>query len=412
MLAAVYCSSVGSGRKAARADPMQLRGHTKLPQPDRTAFAHSERVCALVQNEFAANGGAISFRRFMELVLYAPGLGYYSAGAHKFGAKGDFATAPELSNVFSRCVARQCQQVLTVTGGGILELGAGSGIMAAAVLHELERLHCLPERYLILELSADLQQRQYQTLLAKVPHLLPQVRWLKQLPSKPIKGIIVANEVLDALPIERFRITANGLRPLLVAWEGDYFVYQEGSAEPDWWPVLADRLSTTLPLGYESEYNPQLAHWLYSLAQCLWQGVMLFIDYGYPAREYYHYERSMGTLICHYRQRAHHDPFIYPGLQDISASVDFTALAEAVLGAELELLGYTSQNYFLFGCGLEEILAHAYLPDQMAYWQLSQQVKKLILPGEMGERFKVLACGRDFDKPLRGFELHDERVRL
>jgi len=353
----------------------------------------------------------------MEQVLYAPGLGYYSAGARKFGTAGDFVTAPELSALFSRCLARQCQQVLAASGGDILELGAGSGVMAADILLELEALDCLPERYLILDLSAELRQRQQQTLQQRAPTLAGRVHWLDRLPQPPIEGVILANEVIDAMPVERFRISPQGPYTLAVEWREGQFQYGQGG-EPNaeltaWLSALEQMLGYTLPVGYESERNTALAAWLQSLADCLQRGVMLFIDYGYPAREYYHPERHTGTLICHYRHRAHADPFLYPGLQDITANVDFTALAEAVLTSGLELLGYTAQNYFLFACGLEQLLSELSPEDDYtAYLAQAGAVKQLTLPGAMGERFKVLACGRDVTEPLRGFSLRDERFRL
>ena len=383
------------------------------PEPD--ALAHSLRLIDAICAEIEASGGRLPFQRYMELALYAPGLGYYSAGARKFGPAGDFITAPELSPLFSRCLARQCQQVLAITGGDILELGAGSGIMAADILLELASLSCLPERYLILEISAELRQRQRQTLQQHAPQLLPRVQWLDRLPAVPIKGVILANEVIDAMPVERFQMTPQGLRSLSVAWTGTRFrtcLDTPGAALTAWYQALTQMLGYTLPSGYESEHNPHLTDWLRGLANSLRRGAMLFIDYGYPAREYYHPERSMGTLVCHYRHRAHADPFIYPGLQDITANVDFSALAEAALAADLELLGYTSQNYFLFGCGLEKLLAAADPTDSVRYLALTGAVKQLTLPGEMGERFKVLACGRGLTEPLCGFSFRDERFRL
>ena len=386
-----------------------------LPLPDADALAHSIRLSAHIRAEMNRCGGALPFSRYMELTLYAPGLGYYSAGARKFGAAGDFITAPELSELFSRCLARQCQEVLSHSRGDILELGAGSGLMAATVLRELATLGSLPEQYLILEISAELRQRQRQTLLNHTPELLDRVHWLDGLPAQPIQGVVLANEVLDALPVERFRITPKGPKPLRVRWINDRFQYELGKQDRDlseWLQTLQQTLGGDLSVGYESERNLYLDGWINSLADCLQQGTILFIDYGYPAREYYHPERRTGTLLCHYRHHAHDDPFFYPGLQDITASVDFTALAEAVLNANLDLQGYTSQNYFLFGCGLERLLVETDPSDQRAYLRLAQQVKQLTLPGAMGDRFKVLACGRGMDSPLCGFSWRDERARL
>jgi len=387
-----------------------------LPAPDAEASAHSARLSELIRAEIVANDGAISFLEFMELALYAPELGYYRAGARKFGKSGDFVTAPEISPLFSRCVARQCQQVLVQLGSGdMLELGAGSGIMAADILAELERLDCLPENYYILELSGELRQRQQQTLVQRVPTLAARVTWLDKLPKAGFRGVIVGNEILDALPVERFCITPQGARPLWVTWRQDRFEWCEGSADDALTAAVAaieTRLDGALPLDFASEYNPRLPAWLASLAERLAAGVILLIDYGYPRREYYHPQRTNGTLLCHYRHRAHADPLIMPGLQDITASVDFTAVAEAGVAAGLTLAGYTSQQYFLFGCGLEEMLVAVDPGDTVGYAKLMQQVKWLTLPGEMGERFKAIALTRGVDGVLCGFDVFDERGRL
>jgi SAM-dependent MidA family methyltransferase len=386
-----------------------------LPNPEPEAAAHSARLCEHIRAEIEANGGSIPFCRFMELALYTPGLGYYSAGAWKFGAGGDFITAPELSSLFSRCVARQCQEILTQVGGEILELGAGSGIMAADILLELEALGNLPERYGILELSGELRDRQRTLLRERAPHLLSKVEWLDTLPAPGFRGVIVGNEVLDAMPVECFRITARGPLPLWVSMEQGGFVWCEGVPEESLTAAVQSlqvQLGVNLTNGYQSEFNPQLNAWLGSLAEILEAGALLFIDYGYPCREYYHSQRCMGTLLCHYRHRVHADPLILVGLQDITASVDFTAVAEAAVAAGLEVAGYTSQSYFLFGCGLETLLAEVAPEDTGRYLKLAHQVKVLTLPGEMGDRFKAIALTRGVNVALRGFALFDERVRL
>lgn len=387
-----------------------------LPVLGPAAAAHSARLVDYIRAELTAAGGVLPFARYMELALYAPGLGYYRAGARKFGAAGDFITAPELSPLFSRCVARQCQQVLAQTGGDVLELGAGSGIMAADVLQELATLDSLPGRYRILELSGELRQRQRETLAARVPALLERVIWLDRLPEPDLRGVIVANEVLDALPVERFRITGQGPRPLRVGWEDGRFTWRLGTAEDD---ALTARLAAIqaavgdrLPPGYESEWCPSLQPWLVALAECLAEGVMLLVDYGYPRREYYQPDRAAGTLLCHYRHRVHDDPFLYVGLQDITASVDFTAVAEAALATGLVVAGYTTQVYFLLGCGLEQLLAEVDPADTVHYLHCTQQVKRLTLPGEMGERCQAIALSRGVDLPLCGFGLMDQRGRL
>jgi len=384
-----------------------------LPVPDAEARTHSRQLTELIHAEIAAGDGAIPFHRFMALALYAPGLGYYSGGAHKFGAGGDFVTAPELSPLFSRCLARQCREVLGRLGGGdILELGAGSGVMAADMLRELNTDP--PNRYLILEVSGELRERQQATLAARVPGLLDRVQWLDALPGPGFRGVVVGNEVLDALPVDRFRMTEQGPVPRQIAWE-EGFVWREGPPDPQLTAAVAslqEHLAYPLPVGYESELNLRLPAWIASLAEILKAGALLFIDYGYPRREYYHPQRATGTLLCHYRHRVHDDPLILPGLQDITASVDFTAVAAAGLAAGLAVAGYTSQSYFLFGSGLEALLAEADPADALRYLELTRQVKRLTLPGEMGERCKAIALTRGIDGPLRGFSVFDERGRL
>ena len=282
-----------------------------LPAPDAAAAAHSARLLAVIRAEIAAHG-AISFARFMEQALYAPGLGYYCAGTEKFGPGGDFITAPELSPLFSRCLARQCQQLLSALGGGtLLELGAGTGIMAADLLAELQAMQALPEQYAILERSGDLRERQRQTLVERSPALAERVVWLDALPASGFRGVILGNEVLDALPVERFRITAQGPRRLAVSAEENRLVWVEGAEDPAVTEAVARieaDLGWRLAHGYTSEYVPRLGEWLAAVAEPLSAGALLFIDYGYPRREYYHPERSAGTLLCHYRHRAHDDP--------------------------------------------------------------------------------------------------------
>ncbi len=398
--------------------------HTGLPEPDAVASAHSARVLDQIRADITATGGGISFARYMDLALYAPGLGYYRAGTRKFGPDGDFVTAPELSPLFSRCLARQCRQILEQIGGGaIIELGAGTGIMAADILRELQILAALPERYAILETSGELRQRQRQTLAKRTPDLLERVVWLDTLPEPGLQGIVLGNEVLDALPVERFRITANGPRRLRVIWNDadpatptrTGLAWDEGGEDPELTAAVAlieTGLGRHLPVGHVSEYVPHLADWVRAIAEPLAAGALLFVDYGYSHREYYHPERTDGTLLCHYRHRVHADPLILPGLQDITASVDFTAVADAARAAGLELAGYTSQNYFLFGCGLMDLLAEVDTADTVRYLEQVRQVKLLTLPGEMGDRFKAIALTRHVEIPLCGFSFRDERGRL
>lgn len=392
-----------------------IKGHAanELPPPSAEAQAHSEKLQALIRSEIEQAGGHIGFDRFMELALYAPGLGYYSAGSGKFGEAGDFVTAPELSPLFSRCVARQCAEVLKGIGGGeILEFGAGSGVMAADILAELERLDALPERYAILELSADLRQRQQQTIREKVPQLAERVTWLDALPEPGFRGVVLANEVLDAMPVHRFAIENGEPHELCVVWNGERFVLESGA--PD--AALYDRLKHlqqeyALHDGYRSEINLRAEEWVRSLGAFLQQGVVLLIDYGFPQCEFYHPQRSDGTLMCHYRHRGHDDALILLGLQDITAHVDFTAIGETALEAGLSVRGYASQANFLIANGLTELLAES-ADDTRTQLELAAQVKRLTMPGEMGEMFKVMALTREWEGGLQGFALRDERGRL
>ena len=349
----------------------------------------------------------------MELCLYAPGLGYYSAGQRKFGAGGDFVTAPEISPLFGQCLAHSCRTVLESVGGDILEFGAGSGQLAVDILGELQHDTCLPGRYLILERSAELRQRQHQVLQQQLPQLLDRVSWIDCLPESGFHGVMLANEVLDAMAVERFQWDGRVASLFHVGCEDETFQWrllqqQDETAAA----VEALAASCQLPPGYISELNVALPAWVQSVAERLKQGMLLLIDYGYPRREYYHPQHSSGTLMCHYRQRAHDDPFLWPGLQDITAHVDFTAVAEAALATDLDVGGYTTQAFFLLDCGLEELMQKAGPTDSTHYIQLAQQAKTLILPGEMGERFKCIGLTRGLTTTVPGFRLQDFRNRL
>jgi len=381
-----------------------------LPVPDSDALAHSRQLEAYIRQVMDATGGSIPFSRFMELALYAPGLGYYSAGAAKLGEHGDFVTAPEISSLFSGCLAGQVAQVLEELGGGdVLELGAGSGVMAADILDELDRLGRLPRRYLILEVSADLRQRQQALLAARVPGLIDRVQWLDSLPAA-LEGVILANEVLDALPVERFRIEPEGLVAQAVNWSVDGFAWQDAIAsdalQQEWLRLSAELLATP-DTGFTSEICLQLGPWLRALNQSLSRGLMLLIDYGLPRSQYYHPQRSDGTLICHYRHRAHPDPLRLVGIQDITAWVDFTRVAETAVDLGLEIMGFATQAHFLAAGGIDQLLQRASGDTARQRLGLAAQMRKLILPGEMGERFKVIGLSRGMAGCVSGFGMHD-----
>ncbi len=377
-----------------------------LPVPDQEARLHCEQVTTHIRKKIEEIGGKISFAKYMDLALYAPGLGYYCAGLQKFGEKGDFITAPEISPLFSRCLANQCQQVLsTLNAPQILEFGAGSGIMAADILCELEQLNCLPEHYLILELSAELQQRQHQTIKKHVPHLLERVRWIHHWPEKPFNGVILANEVLDAMPVRRIQWQGDAIIERMVCWQ-DGFTWCDGD------DINPEHLTFRHVTGYTSEYNEALDSWIKQAGDSLQNGMILAIDYGYNRQEYYHPQRSDGTLRCHYQHHAHNNPLILPGLQDITAHVDFTAVAQAAIAADLSVAGYTSQAFFLLANGLTERAEANYPETVPAQLQLAQQIKKLTMPDAMGETFKVIALTRNIDIPLTGFMMQDYRGRL
>ncbi|MDO8465708.1 MAG: SAM-dependent methyltransferase [Gallionella sp.] len=369
---------------------------TPLPVPSPEAAQHSARLCELICRDIAERGGWISFARYMELVLYAPGLGYYTAGAHKFGEAGDFVTAPELSPLFGRTLARQAAEIMASSAPHILELGAGSGKLAADMLGELEQICSLPDSYAILEVSADLRARQQAFIHERMPHLLKRVRWLDTLPEK-FSGAIVANEVLDALPVHlvHWRDSALTERGVAIGDNGfgaSNFIWQERTIADAALLYAAQRIN--IPDDYVSEICLAARGLVNSLASCMEQGTLLFIDYGFGAREFYHPQRSSGTLMCHYRHHAHDDPFFLPGLQDITAHVNFTDIAECGIDAGLELLGYTSQAFFLINCGITELMKDVSPENLRDYLPLSAQLQKLTSPAEMGELFKVIALGK------------------
>lgn len=376
---------------------MQHDEETVLPPPDAESARHSERVAAYIRSRITAAGGSISFAEFMQHALYAPGLGYYTAGAAKFGADGDFITAPEVSVVFGRVLARQCAEVLAATdNGSILEFGAGSGKLAVDVLGALQQLDALPAHYDIVEVSADLAQRQQALLRERIPQLVSRVRWLNELPKRHV-GVVMANEVLDALPVERFVRTETGVRQLRVTVDDGQFRMQESDAPAHLLAAVKQietDLGERLPRGFVSEFSPAMSGWLNDVAVALPHGAVFLLDYGVSRREYYATERDGGWLRCHFRHRAHSDPLKLVGIQDLTSWVDFTAVADAAVSSGLEILGYAPQAQFLLGGGLDlELREFTSLPTKTQI-ELSGQVKILTLPDEMGENFKCMALRR------------------
>jgi len=379
-----------------------------LPEPDAAALAHSARVADAIRAEIIAADGWISFARYMELALYAPGLGYYAAGAAKFGAAGDFVTAPEISSLFGQALARQVAQVLEASSPQVLEFGAGTGKLAADVLKALGDA-C--EAYAILEPSPDLRERQAETLRRLVPAHAGKVSWLDALPPA-FSGCMLANEVLDAMPVYLVRIGAGAIAERGVSLDAQgNFSYDDRPAQG----ALLEA-ARALPLegydGYLTEVNLAARAWTASLAASLTRGAALLIDYGFPAREYYHPQRHRGTLMAHYRHHAHADPFFLPGLNDLTAHVDFSAIADAAEGAGFDLLGYASQASFLIDCGIADLLARVPASDSARYLPLANQAGRLLSPAEMGELFKVTLIGRNLDIAALGFRSGDRTARL
>ncbi len=385
------------------------------PMPDAgdadPGAAISRRLEAQIRAEVQAHGGLLPFDRFMELALYAPGLGYYVAGAQKFGPAGDFVTAPELSPLFGRCLAAQCAEALTRLGGGdLLEFGAGSGALAVQLLRGLESADVLPDRYKLLEPSPDLQERQRTLIREKLPHLAARCDWLTTLPEG-FRGVLIANEVLDAMPVHRFQIGEDAEVKEVFVTERDGRLAE--IADRPCSSGLIDAVSALrtegladVP-GYGSEINLRLAPWLSALSASIERGLVLLIDYGYPRSAYYQADRGMGTLMCHHRHQAHADPYVNLGLQDITAHVDFTAVAEAGSSAGFALAGFTTQAHFLIGCGIDRIMLES--GDAL---DLTLGAKQLLLPTAMGERFKVLGLSKGLAGPWRGFSVRDLSDRL
>ena len=376
-----------------------------LPTPTPDALAHSQRLLALIAGEISAAGGWLPFDRYMQLALYAPGLGYYAAGAHKLGdatAGGDFVTAPEISPLFGQALAAQVAQVLAQTRPCILEFGAGSGLLARDLLAALAQRGVTLSQYAIVEVSTDLRERQRACLVAH-----PQVTWLDA-PPQNFEGVVIANEVLDVMPVRLFLRAADDVLERGVVMRDGALGFADRPADN----ALVSAVTRielevgALPAGYGSEVSPVVEAWSAQLGGWLARGVALLIDYGFPRREYYHPQRLMGTLMCHFRHHSHAEPLWLPGLNDITAHVDFTAVAEAAHTAGLDVLGYTTQAHFLINCGLLDLVQREHTP------QRAGQTQRLVSEAEMGELFKVLAVGRGIDVPLLGFAAGDRLGRL
>ncbi len=419
---------------------MTEQGLGNIPEPEPAAWQlHNELNNKIREKIAATEAGAINFSEYMFSALYEPGLGYYANGLVKFGVDGDFVTAPELSPLFGACIANQIDEIfLGIRNQGqeqeqeekqeqiknapstltILEFGPGSGALCISILQALEQKNNLPDIYYLLEVSPSLRKTQQENIKNALPILFHKVQWLDELPQA-ITGVILANEVLDAMPVEKFQIREDlGVNTLAV-------VSNDLQSEFSFKPIPADfelkvvidnlrqSLSEPLSVGYSSEVNLWIEPWIKSLAGILKQGVALLIDYGYPRSEYYHQQRTEGTLMCHYRQRAHEDPLLLTGLQDITAYVDFTAVAEAADNYGLQVAGFTHQASFLMACRLDTLvqLEEGREPDK-EYLRKIQQVKWLTLPSEMGDRFKVMALTQNYNSPLAGFSFTDFMHRL
>jgi len=405
---------------------------SNLPTCSEVALTHSRMLQTVIREDIAASGGWIPFARYMELALYYPGLGYYNGGATKLGGSGDFVTAPEISRLFGYALARQVRQISEEIAGchgraDVLEIGAGSGKLARDMLHELEQSDCLPQHYYILEVSAELRERQRKLLTEHTPHLMSRVIWLERLPEHFV-GTILANEVIDAMPVHLVEWRGDDVLERGVAWRefeeyerqesGGKFVWQSRPVANSALKAVAEDLTQQInpqrdpDFIYCSEINQLAGSFICSLARILQQGAVILIDYGFGRGEYYHPQRTQGTLMCHYRHHAHGDPFYLPGLQDITSHVDFGALYAAAEDAGLSLLGYTTQAHFLLNCGITEILSRTPVEDVKHYLPLTGQLQKLISPAEMGELFKVIAFGKSFDSPLDGFVSGDKSRML
>ena len=398
--------------------PKNNNSRKSLPEPSDEAKQHSQQLTDKIA-KFLGRHKELTFSKFMELALYSPGLGYYSGGLPKIGKTGDFITAPEVSPIFSRCLARQAAQVLKqLNESNIIEFGAGQGTMAKDILLELENIGQPIHRYYIVEVSADLKARQQETFTKNLSEeLLNKIIWLDELPKTPISAVILANEVLDAMPFERLRIEPDRALQGFVKFNSDsqHFDWDYKTITDTDLQKFANQLIQHIgepsELGYETEINLNIRPWLQSLSDILSNGAVILVDYGYNRHEYYQPARVMGTLRCHYQHRAHNNPFFYPGIQDITAHVDFTAVAEDAFDSGFKIAGFTTQAHFLMASGLLEMSVNPET-DITEQIKIAQQIKTLTLPDEMGETFKVIALTKNFDQSLLGFSIRDLRHQL
>ncbi|MBX9346971.1 SAM-dependent methyltransferase [Chromobacterium vaccinii] len=384
---------------------------TTLPAASPEALATSQALCGRISQAVADAGGWIPFSHYMELALYAPGMGYYAAGSSKLGESGDFITAPELTPLFGQSLARQLAELLPQTAGAIYEFGAGTGKLAIDLLAELETLGCLPQKYVILDLSPDLVERQRDNIRAALPHLAGRVEWADRLPDS-IDGIVIGNELLDAMPCEMvFRDEGRRLRQRGVTVRDGALCYEDRDFADARLAELAAQLVPDIPR-YETEISLANRGFIATVAGALTRGAILMIDYGHAASEYYHPERSMGTLLGHYRHHTVQDPFYLPGLMDLTCHVDFSAVAQSGIDAGLDLIGYTSQAQFLVNCGLVDRLQSLDANDVKSYLPVAKAAQRLLSPQEMGETFKAMGFGKSVSIDWLGFARGDRCYTL
>ncbi|PHS71533.1 MAG: SAM-dependent methyltransferase [Methylophaga sp.] len=384
-----------------------------LPMPDSSAQQHSDQLLKLIQQQIVASGGKITFADYMHLCLYAPGLGYYSAGSEKLGQHGDFTTAPEISPLFSRTLAHHIKDVFQqLEQPNIIEFGAGSGKMATDILIELAHIQCLPAQYFIIETSADLRERQQLKIAQLIPHLADRVCWLNELPHHFV-GVMLANEVCDAMPVHCLKFSDGNVNELYIEQHQSVLQWCEGKLSH---PLLATRAAEIKSfignIDYVTEVNLAAEAWIASLADALQQGAVFVIDYGHPKHSYYHLQRSNGTLMCYYQHQGHDNPLILQGLQDITAHIDFTALAQSAADNDLDVAGFQSQADFLIAGGITELVQQDGNTNELLMLQQASEIKRLTLPSEMGENFKVLALSRNLAHLLPRIQLRDQRYKL